>query len=190
MDNDQAVRAGFDWLMREVQLPDDAARQALFMASASAFVEGHEKAVRTISRAWPREARWPSGEAFLRSRGWLPEDEISDCDDAADYNGPGLVDLFVGRLIHVKHRLQRDSQVRALFDRSSGRSRGWPTHIIVNRDYWQDDEPCGMGCDRVVSIEEGLALMAEPAHPHPECRCTFDAHPTPGWSNEGSVSDD
>ncbi|MEO8118022.1 MAG: hypothetical protein ABI606_01710 [Rhodoferax sp.] len=163
--------------MREVEMPTEATREALREAFLAVVNEGHAKAVRTLERAWPAAARWPSGEAYLRSQGWRSDEEISQADEESyDYDGPELMELLLQRLRHVTGRLYRDTQVRAFI--AQGLSSHWSrTHVVVNRHDFRDEDPCGFGPDRVVSIEEGLKLMLEPAHSHPTCGCTVDPHP-------------
>lgn len=168
---DPEVRAGFDWVMREVQMPSDSAREAFFKAYATVHNAGHDKAVAVLRRAWPAGASWPSGEQYLRSMGWLPDDEMPADEEVHDYDGPDLQELLFGRLFHVTHRLGRDAQIREYID---SQVRPWTRKIIINRDYWRGKVLCGVGRNRAVSIEEGLALMRDPAHAHPACACTFD----------------
>ena len=185
---ERAPGRAFEWVMREVELPDETTRTALREAFLSVANEGHGKAVRTLERVWPESARWPSGEAYLRSIGWLPPSErIGDqeCDDeevdAYEYDGYELMDLLFHRLLQVAHRMYCDEQVRRALDPVSPPRIKSYTHAILNRgcDWWEDD-PCGLGVDKIVSIEEGLRQLEQPAHEHPRCQCTVNPYPTGG----------
>jgi hypothetical protein len=179
----------FDWVMREVQLPSDAARAALRAAWLSVVNAGHDKGIRALEKAWHTGAHWPSGEAYLRTLGWCAPEDFGDDTDAVEtwadeYDGPGLMELLYRRLWHVNNRLYRDPQVRAGIDPAS--PTRWPgyTHVIINRDSdwmhesWPYGEACGYKPDTLFSIQEGLKMLREPAHAHPACWCTIDPHPT------------
>lgn len=171
----RAPGRAFDWVLQELVLPTQAAQVALRDAFIAVANEGHRKAVRAMEHAWPADAHWPSGEAYLRSIGWLSPDEFGDDPDA--YDGPELMELLYQRLVHVAHRLYRDVQVRQVLDPSSPCKVKSYTHACVNRHGDFQEDCCNQGTDRVVSIQEALELMAQPAHNHPACRCTVDPFP-------------
>lgn len=187
MESDQermshAPARAFDWVARELVLPSDESRKQLCAAFLAVVYEGHSKAVRTLERAWPKSAHWPSGEAYLRTLGWRHPDELEDDDDAdayADaYEGPELIELLFARLFHVAHRLYRDEQVRRVLDPNSPTRIKHYTGARVNGfSHWLDEDPCGLGVDRIISVAEALALLEQPAHPHPACHCSVDPHP-------------
>jgi len=166
----------FDWVAQELTLPDEATRQAL----RGAFIEhrnaGFTKLEKALAKAWSPGSRWPSGESYLRSQGWRPEDE-GGSDDS--YEGDDLVELLAHRLSRVAHRMFRDAQVRALIHPDSPTKSKRYTHVCVNRDHFDDEErnACGIQSGSLISIEAGLVFLRQPAHKHPACDCTADPHP-------------
>lgn len=174
----------FDWVFKEIDLPSDASRSDLRLAWMRVVNSGHEAGVRALDLAWPSMASWPSGESYLRSKGWRPVSDFGGDDEAADvyadeYDGPELMDLLFMRLMHVSGRIYRDPQVRSLIDPASPKCVQAYTGVVINRFGWisKIEDPCGYGPDRLATIEEGLSLLQEPAHSHPACRCTVDPHP-------------
>lgn len=165
----------FDWVMREVEMPSQDARAAFYDAFMSVRNEGHNKAMRVLRPTWVPGAQWCNGEGYLRVLGWLPSEEIDEEED--DYDGPELMELLFQRLRHVHHRMYRAPQVRAFIDPASPTRWGRCTHVMVNRNDWRRTDPCGIGPNKLMSIEEGLAFMQEPAHSHPACGCTVDPYP-------------
>lgn len=174
----------FDWMARELNMPTLEALNDLRRAFLSAYGEGHGKAVRLLESCWPDGSHWPQGEAYLRAIGWRPSDEFVDDDEAdayADiYEGPELMELLYLRLFHVSHRLYRDEQVRNMLDPASPQRVPQYTHALLNRDGIFRSDPCGHGADKIISIEEALRLMEQPAHTHPACMCTIDPFPITG----------
>lgn len=172
----------FDWAMREVSMPSESAQAELREAFLAVVHDDHTKAVRTLERAWPEGARWLSGEAYLRTLGWRAPDDFGGDDEAHDawadgYDGPELMELLYQRLLHATHRIYRDVQVRRVLDPASPQRIRTYTHALLNRDGDFRGDPCGLGVDKIISIEEALALMQQPAHHHPVCRCTVDPFP-------------
>lgn len=174
----------FDWVARELEMPTPKALNDLRRAFLSIHDEGHSKAVRVLERNWPDGARWPSGEAYLRTLGWRTPDEFANDDDADadadEYEGPELMELLFQRLVHVGGRMCRDAQVRCVLDPVSPQRMPAYTHALLNRDGDFRGDPCGHGVDKVISIEEALRLMEQPAHTHPACACRIDPLPVTG----------
>lgn len=166
--------------MQEVELPSEAERLALRAAFLSVVYDGQAKAVRALERAWPSGARWPSGEAYLRTLGWRTPDELTDSDEAdayADnYDGPELMALLYQRLFHVSNRMHRDEQVRGFLDPTSSYFSTRCVGVVVNRFglLSKRQDPCGIGKNKRFGKEEALELLRSPAHSHPACRCTVD----------------
>ncbi len=165
----------FDWVAQELELPDAATRQTLRDTFVQHRHAGFDKLHRALVKAWASGARWPSGEAYLRSQGWRPDDEGGSDDD---YEGDGLVELLSHRLLRVAHRMFRDAQVRVAIHPDSPIKVGRYTHVCINQDHF-DDEPtaCGIRPGSLISIDAGLIFLRQPAHKHPACDCTADPHP-------------
>lgn len=180
----EAPEKAFDWVARELEMPNAKALEDLRSAFLSVYGEGEGKAVRVLEGHWAGGARWPKGEAYLRTLGWRSPDEFIDDDEAdsyADtYRGPELLGLLYQRLFHVSHRLYRDKQVRNMLAPASPQRVPHYTHARLNRDGDFRGDPCGHGVDKIISIEEALRLMEQPAHTHPACACTIDPFPITG----------
>lgn len=166
----------FDWVAQELELPDDATRQALRAAFVLHRHDGFDKLHRALVKAWTPGARWPSGEDYLRSQGWRPDDE-GGSDDA--YEGEDPVELLAHRLSRVAHRIFRDAQVRSLIHPDSPKKVERYTQVCINGHHF-DDEPsaCGIQPGSLLSIAAGLVFLRQPAHKHPACDCTADPHPS------------
>lgn len=171
----------FEWVSRELVLPNEESRESFKSAFLSAAHGGHEKVLSVLERAWPEGARWPSGEDYLRSIGWRAPDDFSDDDEveahAEEYDGPELIELLYQRLIHVCSRVYRDQQVCSLIDPRSPHRNPKYTHALLNRDGDFLGNPCGCGVDKVISIDDALKLMEQPAHANPACNCTVGPFP-------------
>lgn len=167
----------FEWVAQEIELRSAQERAALCAAWMASRNDGWSSATRrAFEAAWPGDARWPSGEEYLRTLGWRSPDELPD-DEAWDayvdeYDGPELMELLHQRLLHVAYRMVRDAQVRGMLDARSPQRVPAYTHALLNQDGDFRGDPCGLGVDKVISIEEALTLMAQPAHAHPACCCT------------------
>lgn len=171
-----APARAFEWVLPELVIPTGTAQMLLREAFFASIWEGSRKGTRMLEKAWPDGARWPSGEAYIRTLGWRAPDEFSD-DEAADtyadeYSGPELMELLHHRLVHVAHRMYRDAQVSRVL------KHGKPyTHARLNRDGEVWGDCCGLGIDKIIDIQEALRLLEHPAHAHPACRCTIDPFP-------------
>ena len=169
----------FDWVARELEMPTPKAMDDFRSAFLSIHGEGHNKAVRVLEDSWPDGAHWPQGEAYLRTLGWRSAEEFWDDDEAHDawadeYAGPTLLELLFQRLMHVCHRMFRDTQVLRLLSHRLPRGDVVYSHLHLNRNAdWRGD-PCGIGIDRIVTIQEGMVHLQHPAHEHPACGCTID----------------
>lgn len=165
----------FDWVAQELELPDVATRRALQEAFVEHRHDGFNRLHRALTKAWAPGSCWSSGEAYLRSQGWHPENDGSS---DGTYEGDDLVALLAQRLSRVAHRMFRDAQVRAVIHPDSPTRVKRYTHVCINRDHF-DDEPsaCGIRPGALISIEAGLVFLRQPAHKHPACDCTADPHP-------------
>lgn len=174
----------FDWVARELCMPTPGALDDLRRAFLAVYGEGQSKAVRMFEGHWPDGAHWPQGEAYLRTLGWRAPGEFANDDEAdayADtYEGPELMELLYQRLFHVSQRLYRDEQVRNMLGPASPQRVPQYTHALLNRDGDFRGDPCGHGVDKIISIDEALRLMGQPAHTHPACACTIDPFPITG----------
>lgn len=173
----------FDWVVCEITFPNETAREALHQAFLTIATDGYDTAVRVLGRVWSEDARWPNAEAYLRTLGWHRRADFADDGQWTayidDYDGPEVLDLLYSRLSHVAHHLFRNAQVRSILDpRSPGYVRAY-THAVLNKehDWYEWGDPCGVGIDKIISIEDALPMLAQPAHPHPACRCTIDPFP-------------
>ena len=171
----ETTAPAFAWVARELVWADDSVRPLLLGAFSRHRHDGHRKVVKALASEWG-DTQWPSGEAYLRTLGWLPQAERG-----ADYayDGDDLMDLLAQRLAHVAHRMLRDAQVRAAIDPRSPTHVKSYTQVVINRDHWHDGErnACGIKKASLLSIEAGLRFLREPAHQHPACDCTADPHP-------------
>ena len=172
----------FNWVAQELDFPTPEAMDRLRRAFLAVFGDSHSKAVRALESCWPDGARWPEGEAYLRTLGWRSPSEFADDDEADAYNnaykGPELMELLYQRLFHVTHRIYRDAQVRELIEPSLPTRLSKYTAVILNRDglLTKRQDPCGIGPNKKMSIAEGLEVLRQPAHAHPACRCTVDPY--------------
>ena len=158
-----APKRAFDWVAQELTLPNEQVKSTLCDAYLSTANAGERQAARALAFAWTEGCEWKSGEAFLQSKGaW----DVSD-----------LMALLYGRLCQVAHRIYCDEQVRRVLDPSSPHRITAYTHGNINRHEFRDDDFCGQGIDRIVSIEEALRFLEQPAHAHPACSCTVDPFP-------------
>jgi len=175
---EMAPAKAFDWVARDLEMPTPKDMDDLRRAFLSIHGEGHSKAVRVLESNWPAGAHWPRGEAYLRTLGWRSSEEFGD-DEAHDawaneYSGPTLLELLFKRLMHVGHRMFRDTQVLGLLSHRLRNGDMVYSHLHLNRNAdWRGD-PCGIGIDRIVTIQEGMVHLQHPAHEHPECMCTID----------------
>lgn len=173
----------FDWVAHEITFPNEGVRDALRQEFLTVANDGRNTAVRVLGRVWSEEVCWPKAEAYLRTLGWHSRADFADekqWDAYIDnYDGPELLDLLHSRLLHVAHHLFRNAQVRSMLDpRSPGRIPAY-THAVLNQYHESigEDDVCGVGLNKIISIEAALAMLAQPAHPHPACHCTIDPFP-------------
>ena len=166
----------FDWVAQELELPDAVTRQRLRNAFIQHRHDGFNKLSRSLAQAWAPGSRWPSGEAYLRSHGWQPEDEGGS---VGSYEGDDLVELLAHRLSRVAHRMFRDPQVRSVIHPDSPTKVKRYTQVCINGHHFDDDErnACGIRAGSLLSIEAGLVFLRQPAHKHPACDCTADPYP-------------
>jgi len=169
------IRSAFDWVASEVEFGDQAYREALYQAFARQPYD-HRRAVQAMDAAWT--GNWKSGERFLRSRGWRPDEEIGE-DEEDDYDGESLMELLYGRLAHVLHRLLRNEQILSIIEAAS-KSAGPITHFVINRDDWPEQRHCGPGVRCVVTLAVAMEMLHTPAHAHPACQCSID----PIWPSD------
>lgn len=172
----ETTAPAFAWVARELVFADESARPLLLDAFSRHRNDSHRKLVKALEEAW-HAVSWPSGEAYLRSLGWLPKGERGA---GYAYDGDELMELLAHRLGHVAHRMFRDAQVRAAIDpQSPTRVRSY-TQVMINRDHWHDEERnvCGIKKASLLSVDAGLLFLRQPAHQHPACDCTADPHPT------------
>lgn len=179
MDDAQRMRAApaqaFEWVAQELIGSDAFACQAL-QAVWLEHANDPQKLIRELRKIWSTGVHWPSGEAYARTLGWLPEQERAK---GFKYRGDDPPALLAHRLMHVAHRIYRDPQVRALIDPASPTKWGRCTHVCINQDHFDDEERnvCGIRQGALLSIQAGLLFMREPAHKHPACDCTIDPYP-------------
>ncbi|MDZ7862655.1 hypothetical protein [Acidovorax sp.] len=169
----------FDLVALELAMPTRKALDELRHAFLSIYGEGHDKAVRMLEGHWPDGAHWQRGEAYLRTLGWRSADEFVGVDEAQAewmdaYDGPTLLELLFQRLMHLTHRMFRDPQVLGLLSHRYPSGDVVYSHLHLNRNAGWRGDPCGIGIDRIVPVEEGMVHLQNPAHAHPACRCTID----------------
>ncbi len=70
----ETTAPAFDWVARELVFADESARPLLLDAFSRHRNDSHRKLVKALEEAW-HAVSWPSGEAYLRSLGWLPKGE-------------------------------------------------------------------------------------------------------------------
>lgn len=167
-------RPGFDWVARELELPDQH-RERVFQAVHASLYEGLERRLKAICAVWPEDAQWPTGHAYLQAslRQELEEDdEWRDGDDLPEVPDRELFRLLLIRFSHVAQRLCRNAQVREYYaDPSRKKQRPF---IVMNRTPSEEHALCGRGSNVLLDVTEGLRLMEELTCTHPACRCTFD----------------
>ncbi len=149
----------FDWVAQELTWPSVAARQALQAAWLKDANSGFRALTRVLREAWIEGVHWPSGQTHVQK-------------------DKELIELLAARLLHVEQRIFRDAQVhRALAPHSPERDTIY-THAVLNKSHESyDGDPCGAGHNKIISIEDALVLLEQPAHSHPACRCTIDPFP-------------
>lgn len=156
----------FDWLSRELELPDESTRQALREAFIRLRNAPSRKAAKELKALWPASARWPSGEAWLKSEECQRKESLET-----------LLMLLHVRFCRVAHRIFRYAQVRSIIHPESPSRVPSFTHAILNRHCLSSDNGaniCGVKVDHVVPISVALHFMGKLAHKHPECDCTVD----------------
>ncbi len=172
----KAPERAFEWVAQELQFPSPTARNELKAVFLTVVNLGHSAAVRALGKVWDNGTCWASGEDYLRSLGWkspgelelLHQDALEEYLDT--YDGPDLLDVLHGRLVHVSHRMYRDHQVKSMLSWTSN----YFDCATLNRFHQKDEDICGIGVDRRVSVEEALKHMENPVHSHPACQCTID----------------
>lgn len=170
------AQGAFDWVAQELEFSSDFARAALCNTFLSVINAGHGKATRALRLAWATGVRWPSGEAYLHTKGWHLENESGD-DTAVEYDGPDPSELLYERMIHVTSRIMRNSQIREILDPTSARHDPTYTHALLNKHGDLFGDPCNFGINKIISSHEALQIIERPAHDHPACRCTVDPFP-------------
>lgn len=162
------VALAFDWLCHELELPSEASRQVLRQAFIDLHGQGSRNAASKLIGLWPDGARWPNGQAWLASGKSKWNDTLED-----------LMFLLHVRHTRVAHRLYTDAQVRNFIHPESPHRLPGTVYAIINKINFDDDNAetniCGIPYAHVVSVQEGLAFMKQPAHEHPECHCSISA---------------
>lgn len=167
-------RPAFDWVARELTLPD-ANRDAIFEAVHASLYDGLERRLKAIYAVWPEGGQWPTGHTYLQesSRQELEEDdEWQEGDDLPQVSQRELIKLLLIRFTHVAQRLYRNRQVRDFYKDDLLRKRH--PFIEMNRNACEENALCGRESKVQLSVDEGLRLMEELVCSHPACRCTFD----------------
>lgn len=170
----EEFRPGFDWVARELVLPEGG-REAIFEAVSESLYDGLDRRLKLLRAAWPDGAQWPSGHAYLQEllrQELEDDDEWQDGDEFPDVSERELLKLLLSRFSHVAQRLYRNAQVHEYY--ADPWCRKQRPFIMMNRAQLEEQVPCGRGGNVLLDIAEGLRLMEELTCQHPACRCTFD----------------
>lgn len=174
MQTQEEFRPGFDWVARELVLPD-AHREAVFSAVFGTLHEGMDRRLKALRASRPEGIHWPSGHDYLQEtlrQDLEDEDEWQDGDPMPEVPELDLLKLLLMRFSHVAQRLVRNQQIREACSEEYFRRRH--PFIVMNREPREEHALCGRDSSVKLPIEDGLLLMDQLACSHPACCCTFD----------------